>query len=326
MSFSNDFSNRIMDPYLFYENHAYVRQFLMDKYRKLDLSNNNTIAYRNTETFTSYVQQAHIQFKTAHLVDLTIKPLMLYYGAMNLIKAYLLTVDPDYPRSSAVLQHGLSTRKKKKIPFLFLQDEIRIQKEGLFPLFMSYLNPSISVDHRYHVKDLLSFIPDMQDSYHFLLKEQTLVPIEIMQQEPTSKRIKWRVHETILDRVNLTPTSYESHLNRFGHYFKYASSTSPYIYYTWQHHDSLSIQHPWFVKNKQGDYLLWIQNNHLAYPLPQVATQFMLLFSLSMLCRYDTPLWRDVILGNWHTESILVRQAIELVMDQWPRLIFDLMH
>ncbi len=50
---------------------------------------------------------------------LALKPLLLYYGYVQLLKAILLTVDPIYPQSSSVLAHGVSTRKRKKQHYSF---------------------------------------------------------------------------------------------------------------------------------------------------------------------------------------------------------------
>ncbi|MEH7537842.1 YaaC family protein, partial [Bacillus toyonensis] len=50
----------------------------------------------------------------------------------QLFKACLLTIDPNYPESTTVLAHGVTTRKRKKQGYQFLEDEVKIQKNGLF--------------------------------------------------------------------------------------------------------------------------------------------------------------------------------------------------
>jgi len=52
------------------------------------------------------------------------------------MKALILSRTPDYPQNTSVLRHGLSTRKRKKSLFRFRDEEVRVQKEGLFPLLL----------------------------------------------------------------------------------------------------------------------------------------------------------------------------------------------
>lgn len=53
-------------------------------------------------------------FQSTKETDLWSKPLLLYYGMMSFLKALTLTHFAHYPQNTLVLQHGLSTRKKKK--------------------------------------------------------------------------------------------------------------------------------------------------------------------------------------------------------------------
>ncbi len=58
--------------------------------------------------------------------------MLLFYGISQLFKACLLTIDPNYPESTTVLAHGVTTRKRKKQGYQFLEDEVKVQKNGLF--------------------------------------------------------------------------------------------------------------------------------------------------------------------------------------------------
>ena len=72
----------------------------------------------------NYIKQLHFLFK----------PMLLFYGMGQLFKACLLTIDPNYPESTSVLAHGVTTRKRKKQGYQFLEDEVKIQKNWTYLL------------------------------------------------------------------------------------------------------------------------------------------------------------------------------------------------
>ncbi len=57
--------------------------------------------------------------------------MLLFYGMSQLFKACLLTIDPNYPESTTVLAHGVTTRKRKKQGYQFLEDEVKVQKKWI---------------------------------------------------------------------------------------------------------------------------------------------------------------------------------------------------
>ena len=82
------------------------------------------------------MEHAQIYYKQAADSPLLIQPILLFYGFVHLIKACLLTIDPNYPENTSVLAHGVSTRKRKKQQYEFLKDEVKFQKNGLFPCML----------------------------------------------------------------------------------------------------------------------------------------------------------------------------------------------
>lgn len=99
---------------------------------------------------------------------LTVKPLLFFYGLTHLLKGIILLKDPYYPASSEVLAHGVTTRKRKKKGYRFLEDEIKIQKKGFFP-HMAYtmFHVKLSQGEKWKVKDLL-----LVDKYVYSLSQK----------------------------------------------------------------------------------------------------------------------------------------------------------
>ena len=53
-----------------------------------------------------------------------------------IIKACMLTIDPNYPESTSVTCSWSDNKEKKKTTIYgFLQDEVKIQKNGLFYIY-----------------------------------------------------------------------------------------------------------------------------------------------------------------------------------------------
>jgi hypothetical protein len=152
--------------FFLFHNECYTRKFLQKTYEKAKIEKAKERAYQNTDLFCAFIRHAQTFFQHVQTSAYAVQPLLLYYGMMNMWKAFLLTIDPDYPQNSAVLQHGISTRKKKKAGYRFFQDEIRLQKEGLVPALIRHFQLPLGTGDVYQVWDLLQMIPGLQQSIH----------------------------------------------------------------------------------------------------------------------------------------------------------------
>lgn len=112
-----------------------AQRFLLQCYKQQQREDAVQRSYTNCYPFLYYLEHGQNFYAAARQSPLSIKPVLLFYGMVQLIKACLLTVDPDYPESTSVLAHGVSTRKRKKQGYEFLDDEVKIQKNGLFTHF-----------------------------------------------------------------------------------------------------------------------------------------------------------------------------------------------
>jgi hypothetical protein len=104
-----------------------------------------------------------------------IKPVLLFYGMIQLMKACILTIDPEYPESSSVLAHGLSTRKRKKRSYEFFQDEVKVQKTGLFNHFCEKLFHMKHIEgEKFMMDHLFKLIPELGSLYFLEYINQAL--------------------------------------------------------------------------------------------------------------------------------------------------------
>ncbi|QAS52852.1 YaaC family protein [Halobacillus litoralis] len=159
---------------------AHTRPFLSACYDKIKHSKAEHHAYNNAERFVYGLTLGHDYWSTALHTPLSVKPLLFYYGLNHYLKSCLLTVDPGYPATAKVLAHGLSTRKRKKQHYRFLEDDIRIQPHGLFPHAAHHLFQFTSTKDKISMDELLRPLASMDNIYQ--LKKSP--PLEIEEDWP----------------------------------------------------------------------------------------------------------------------------------------------
>ncbi|WJE15831.1 YaaC family protein [Halobacillus sp. ACCC02827] len=146
---------------------AHSRPFLQACYDKIGHHKAEHHAYNNAERFQYGLLLGGDYWRTALQTPLSVKPLLFYYGLNHFMKSCLLTVDPGYPATAKVLAHGLSTRKRKKQHYRFLEDDIRIQPHGLFQHAAHHLFQFSSNKEKVSMDELLRPLPAMDTIYQW---------------------------------------------------------------------------------------------------------------------------------------------------------------
>ncbi len=314
------------------ENEPYARRFLKKKYQHQGIDHPERAAFFAGEPLVYYLRQAREIYETVAGSSLLVQPLIAYYGMINLIKVWILTIDPSYPNNTSVLRHGLSTRRRKGNNYSFAKDEVRVQREGLFPLTATLLGQKNMEGNTYSSKFLLSEIPELQKSYQEIFQETTYYPV-FMEDSLTNEDITYcYIQESILDTYHLTENAFITWLNRHrlnpNHYFtlNQPAVTKGYLTFLWVHPSQFTFleEHPFFRKDMQGGIYLFT-GKHRPVPLPEILIHYMLLFSLSMLSRYEPPIWGEIALGFGSEEVVLIRQFLQLTLQKFPQLILQLL-
>ncbi|QQK74167.1 hypothetical protein HUG15_00045 [Salicibibacter cibarius] len=121
-------------------------------------------AYENTLPFIHRWQQGRSLLEECQHMSFHAQPLLLFYGFSHLIKALILLYDPTYPSTTNVLAHGVSTRKRKRKDYRFIDDEVKIQKHGLFPHVLQHMyQMEPSNQDRFQMATLFLQIPFLKD-------------------------------------------------------------------------------------------------------------------------------------------------------------------
>ncbi|PEA24919.1 hypothetical protein CN923_18035 [Bacillus cereus] len=281
-----------------------VQHYLARCYEKSSIQDAEKKSFENCYPFIYYLEHGKNYYELYKTAPFSIQPMLLFYGMGQLFKACLLTINPNYPESTTVLAHGVTTRKRKKQGYQFLEDEVKIQKNGLFThaaeqlFYMKHLETE-----KFNMLELLGKIPELQHLFRYSQKGTTLYKINSTNKNELSFPVN------ILDRLHMTK-------ERF----------SRYIETTCKH---LSIQHvpekdnesnvffsapiqswnpmystPLYYEQLSNTYYLPLTTDprNPKPVLPELLVHYLLLYNLSMISRYETDWWYD-LLGSYSSED-----------------------
>src|SRR5699024_1767433 len=154
-----------------------AQQFLYQQYQCIEEINPEMMSYENCQPFIYYIKHGLHFYETGKSLTTILQPIMFFYGMIHLIKAVLLTKRPHYPESTKLLAHGVSSRKRKKRNYTFMEDEVTIHSNGLYSYFSEHLFKTRSLlMNKFKMKDLLILIPEMAPLFT-LHKQKSMINI-----------------------------------------------------------------------------------------------------------------------------------------------------
>jgi hypothetical protein len=303
-----------------------------------------TLRYRAAARAASAARQA-VAFRTNALCSsLEVQPLLHYYAVLDAVKVLLHLYDLRYPASTAVLQHGLSTRRAKRESYAWVHDTVSVYKEGVFQSCAAILPWSKPLPQRFIVGDLLGCLPWMRDAvarfheeyvhlYPVVHRPVYGIPCSTNGSEKAGEMapcnpdtMAWYISRAAATRRNLTVDEWRK---TFGAAAGARTETAsepealpggvpglelprdPAEPQGLMYLPVPPLHHPWTVVD-QG--ILYVCDD---WPMPRWMLHLVLLYSLSVLCRYHPSEWSDIL--HWHNEvdAYLVRCYLEGVDDAW---------
>lgn len=296
--------------------------FLNNCYKTIGVEDPEKKSYQNCYPFIYYLEHGQNYYQLALQSPLSIKPVLLFYGMIQLLKACLLTVDPQYPESTSVLAHGVTTRKRKKQSYEFLSDEVKVQKNGLFTHFSQQMFHMKHLEgEKYTMVDLLKRLPELENLFFLHSGSKVSVPIG------ASSETLLKVPIEIIDSYHMTA-------NRFIDFFVETLATKV---------------EPQNDGNNDTDFLSFkLSNNKVLTPLTcsplhfhlyekkyylpkereqystfhEVMVHYLLLYNLSMISRYETEWWSELLHSYSTNDYPFIRQFLEITTDKVPYLLY----
>lgn len=304
------------NSYTLFFSAEYSQAYLKKCYRKLNLDQPDLRSFENCYPFMYYLEHGKLYYEQAEKSPLAIQPIMLFYGLVHLIKACILTVAPDYPETTSVLAHGVSTRKRKKQQYSFTEDEVKFQKNGLF---------SLMAEKMFHMKQLegekatmgeiMELIPELSALYYELKGKNNF-------QKVAEINSTFSMPKTILDHFHMTE-------NRFQEFFQSKSS----LPLSFLESDQQSIHFEMITSEASEPIPLRynLEEEHYSFPLskgdlflfPELLLHYLLLYNLGMIARYETEWWSELIKMMPNEDYPLIQTFLKSTIKKGPYLIYQ---
>lgn len=184
-----------------------VQRYLARCYEKSSIQDAEKKSFENCYPFIYYLEHGKNYYELYKAAPFSIQPMLLFYGISQLFKACLLTIDPNYPESTTVLAHGVTTRKRKKQGYQFLEDEVKIQKNGLFTHVAEQLFHMKHLEaEKFNMLELMGNIPELQNLFRYSQKVSTLYKIDSTNKNELSFSVN------ILDRLHMTKERFSRYI------------------------------------------------------------------------------------------------------------------
>lgn len=247
---------------------------------------------------------------------MVIKPILFFYGLVHLVKACILTVDPNYPETTSVLAHGVSTRKRKKQQYNFFQDEVKFQKSGLFP----YMGEKLF--HMKHLEgekttmgELFGQIPELNYLYSQTEGRTTFLEAEL-------EKDVFILPRMILDRFHMTESRFVEYLQSKSDFnISFQESADLDLKFSAKNLNTYNYK-PLRYSPDAGKFFFPLTKDGLI-DFPELLIHFLLLYNLSMIARYETEWWSELIKMMPNKDYPFIQTFLQITSSKGPYLIYQ---
>lgn len=296
-----------------------VQEYLELCYQRIDEPNLDKKSYENYHALLYYLDHGKKYYQIGDTVDTFAKPVLYFYGLSHLLKACIITKRPHYPESTQELSHGVTTRKRKKKDYSFMEDEVKVQQKGLYPYFSKYLFSVESMPfEKIQMRQLFSLIPELLPFFDFQ-GEKKLVEVG------SSNSLTLQFPNFILDNYHLTLHAFIRRIEGF----------LPEIVQVEEGHEKdilVHLQHN--IHFQRGPFFLHHENNKIYFPLEreafipisEVMIHYLLLFNLSMLSRYEADWWGDLLASRPEIDYPFITRFLEITSEKIPNILEGILY
>lgn len=302
--------------YTYLQSQETARNYLYQCYRgcgNLETPEANSLSYQNTSRFMYNLEHGSAFYADARKCQTLLRPILYFYGMVHLLKASLITVRPYYPESTKMLAHGVSTRKRKKKQYSFLKDEVKVQHQGLFPYVSEHLFQIRPIPfEKIAMEQLITLIPELA-FLHRLEQREGLIKVG----KVGSRSLHFPAN--ILDDYYLSANAF---INR-------VKTHTPPVADTKVNSTSITIElklpisdssGPFFTDEAKGD-IYFPRHRSQFIPISEVMVHYLLLYNLSMLSRYESQWWGELLTMRPDIEYPVISRFLDLTADKMPLLL-----
>lgn len=293
----------------------YTQNFLKKCYRDLHTSDIDSKSYQNCYPFMYFLEHGKLYYQQAANAPMSIQPILLFYGLVHLIKACLLTIDPSYPNSTSVLAHGVSTRKLKKQQYLFFQDEVKIQKNGLFTYMAEKMFACRNLEgEKLKMGHLLSHIPELSLLFQALEGSPTFLKVHAQ----TGNKLV--IPNQILDLYYMNIDHFKSYLER-SHGVQLEKIEENKCELTIHLLEPLRQDNIFKWDSKEESYAISTNKEKTCFS-NELLSHYLILYNLSMIARYEIEWWSELLKTMPNKDYPFIESFLQVSAEKGPELIY----
>lgn len=305
--------SEINDFYTYLNSQQTAQHYLLNCYKEIPGIDAEAKSYENCNAFMYYLDHGYRFYESGKKVDLFARPVLFFYGMVHLLKACLLTKRPEYPESTTLLAHGASTRKRKKKNYTFMMDEVKIQHNGLFPYFSEHLFSFKQLSfEKVKMEKLFALIPEMDNLFTFRKKKRMIAVSTV-----GSCFFQFPTH--LLDSYHLTAKAFQKRIEPHLPKIKMFKVNGSEI--------QIEVIKPLLESN--GPFSFHTVNKGIYFPvdrehfmsISEVMVHYLLLYNLSMLCRYEAEWWGDLLTAKSEIDYPFIVHFLNCTAEKVPFLL-----
>ncbi|MBK5444282.1 MULTISPECIES: YaaC family protein [unclassified Peribacillus] len=309
-------NNDNFDKYTPFFSASSSQLFLQKCYTHEKIEDAEIKSYENCYPFIYHLEHAKTYYKQAAIAPLSIQPILSFYGFTQLLKACLLTIDPNYPESTSLLAHGVTTRKRKKQQYDFLKDEVKTQKNGLFTCIAEKIfNLKHMEGEKFSMETLLKEIPDMQ-SLAWNISRKNFIPLL-----PSSDG--FQLPSTILDSYQMTSSRFEEFLTSKINHICHLTETPGKLLIQIDKVLVYNAPSPIRYNLVEEQFMLSLNKSSSAFLLPELLIHYLISYNLSIIARYETEWWAELMKTMPNDDYPCIVQFLKISQSKVPFLIFE---
>ncbi len=310
-----NFTTNTWDSLSMFYSASTTQNYLHTYYMRDSLPDSKIKSFQNAPVFIHYLKSAEIYYKEANLVSLEIQPVLLFYGYIQLIKACLLSLDPYYPSSSTLLAHGVTTRKRKKQQYEFLQDEIKIQRNGLFSYMSSKMFHVKHLDgEKLLMKDLFFCLPELAEQFQYFFQSNCYLLHK-------HSNVQYSTIGKCLDDYHMPAERLASYLNSHFHISIACKEEREHLIFQLDEPLTTNYHQPFHFDSGLKQFTIINKQDTLPFKLNEMLVHYLLLYNLSMIARYETEWWMDLTSTTPNEDYPFIKKFINVTLNKGPLLI-----
>ena len=291
------------------------------------------ILNKKAEEISFCIKQGIEFFKNSENADISISPLLIYYGILSLSKALIISNSDKDIYLDDIKYHGLSTRainekqelqKKSKSKWKLLNEYANVN-DGVFMELSKIFNIKLNKGYTFKLKNKFICIPELKD----VINKFKIIESKVMSAYGKIEEIDSKINFFIYDEEALKLESYcpeikkefiKEYENKGSSVLEYKSVKNlklkdfKYLYnYTVVEGGRYYVPQTIFEEKEKEKKIL----------LNQILLDYINFFILSEQVRYHQDNWNKVLNGENDAVVSILKIYIEKVKRKFPNLILN---